>query len=91
MNLLKTYKHLTLASIAPGINISMNITQLVTNATPAVKLAMANMKLIVSPAPEADTSGLNKPLLLIDIVSHVTGQPCSMAPQGTVWSVVVMA
>jgi hypothetical protein len=91
MNLLKTYKHLTLASIAPGINISMNITQLVTNVTPAVKLAMANMKLIVSPALEEDTSGLNKPLLLIDFVSHVTGHPCSMAPQGTVWSDVAMA
>jgi hypothetical protein len=91
MNHPKMFKHLTLATIAPGINISMNITQLVTNATPAVKLAMANMKLIVSPAPEEDTSGLNKPLLLIDFVSHVTGQPCSMAPQGTVWSDVVMA
>jgi hypothetical protein len=91
MNPQKIYKHLTLASIALGINTSMNITQLVTNATPAVKLAMVNMKLIVSPAPEADTSGLNKPLLLIDIVSHVTGQPCSMAPQVTVWSDVAMA
>jgi hypothetical protein len=91
MNPLKTYKRLTLASIAPGINTSMNITQLVTNATLAVKLAMVNMKRIVSPAPEADTSGLNKPLLLIDFVSHVTGHPCSMAPQGTVWSDVAMA
>jgi hypothetical protein len=60
MNPLKTYKHLTLATIAPGINISMNITQLVTNATPAVKLAMAYMKLIVSLAQEASTSGLNQ-------------------------------
>jgi hypothetical protein len=90
MNLLKTYKHLTFATIAPGINTSMNITQLVTNATLAAKLAMANMKLIVSLAQEADISGLNKPLLLIDFVSHVTGQPCSMAPQVTVLSDVVM-
>jgi hypothetical protein len=60
MNPLKTYKHLILATIAPGINTSMNIIQLVTNATLAVKLAMGNMKLIVSLAQEASTSGLNQ-------------------------------
>ena len=60
MNHPKMFKHLTLATIAPGINISMNITQLVTNATLAVKLAMVNMKLIVSLAQEAGTSGLNQ-------------------------------
>jgi hypothetical protein len=60
MNPQKIYKHLTLAKIAPGINTSINITQLVTNATLAAKLAMANKKLIVSLAQEASTSGLNQ-------------------------------
>ena len=90
MNHLRMYKHRTLAIIAHGINTLMSIIKPATSATPAVKLVMGNMKPIVSLAQEGGISGLKKLHPLIDSVSHVTKQPCSMALQETVSSVVVM-